>query len=67
MSSFRNLVRYSVVGVCVLTIVNCASVAIAHGPPLGVPEIDPSSASSALALLGSGALILAERFGFRRK
>ena len=34
-------------------------------PPIGVPEIDPGAAASALGLLLSGALVLTDRF--RRK
>ncbi len=50
----------------VVALVNCASSAFA-GPPLPAPEISPAAASSAIAVLAGSGLMLAERFGFRRK
>jgi hypothetical protein len=62
----RGFVYYLALGGLLATIANCAAVAMAAPPP-SVPEIDPSSAASAMAVLAGSGLMLAERFGFRRK
>lgn len=49
-----------------LVVVAFAGTAMAvPGDPMGVPEIDPSSAVGALTLLSGGVLLLTDRF--RRK
>lgn len=63
---FRSCLRYSAMALVVGGIMNMAQVAMAK-VPTPVPEIDPSSAASALAVLAGGGLMLAERMGFRRK
>lgn len=65
---FRNCLRFTAMTMIVGGIINVAGVALAA--PTGffdVPEIDPSSAASAFAVLAGSGLMLAERFGFRRK
>jgi hypothetical protein len=61
--------RFTATAFVVGGILNIAQIAGATPPPPGidVPEIDPSSAASALAVLAGGGLMLAERFGFRRR
>lgn len=65
---FRNSVHGVLLAALVVALVNCASNAFA-GPGSGfsAPEISPSAASSALAVLAGSGLMLAERLGFRRK
>ena len=62
----RDLLRSGLVVAMAAAVVNLATVGFAAPPP-GVPEIDPSSAASALAVLAGSGLILAERLGLRRK
>jgi hypothetical protein len=45
----------------VLVFVACSAPAFAKLPPPAVPEIDPTSAISALTLLSSGVLLLTNR------
>ena len=61
------LMRFSAMCLIVGGVLNISGVALAGGPVMGVPEIDPASAASALAVLAGGGLMLAERFGFRRR
>ena len=65
--SIRACLRFTAMAFVVGGIFNSAGISIAGGPPMGVPEIDPTSAASALAVLAGGGLMLAERFGFRRR
>jgi hypothetical protein len=39
----------------------------ASATPVGVPEIDPATATSGLALLAGAVLLLIERHGLRRR
>ena len=64
----RDLLRSGLVVAMAAAVLNLATVGFAAPPaPPGVPEIDPSSAASALAVLAGSGLILAERLGLRRK
>lgn len=58
MSWMRNSVR--AFGLLVL-VAGIGNVALAGGPVVGAPEIDPGSMASALALLSGGVLILTGR------
>ena len=71
MSKFvRSCLRVMAMAIVMGGIMNMAGVALA-APPTGfetdVPEIDPTSAASALAVLAGSGLMLAERFGYRRR
>lgn len=63
-SATQCLPRIAAIGCGVLAIAAVsASVALAAvGPPPSAPEIDPGSATSALALLAGGVLLLKSRF-----
>ena len=75
MSKFvRSCIRVMAMAIVVGGIMNSAGVSLAAPPAPesqnidgDVPEIDPTSAASALAVLAGGGLMLAERFGFRRR
>ncbi len=60
----RGFLHYGLLLGLAAAVVNCATVVMAAPP---APEIDPSSAASALAVLAGSGLMLAERFGFRKK
>lgn len=67
--SIRTCLRFTAMAFVVGGIFNSA-ISVVMAAPSGhfsVPEIDPSSAASALAVLAGGGLMLAERFGFRRR
>ncbi|MEQ9408328.1 MAG: hypothetical protein RIK87_11405 [Fuerstiella sp.] len=66
-SRTRNFCRYAAMSLAAIAVVSVGGVAQANFGPPAVPEIDPSSAASALTVLAGGGLILAERLGFRRK
>ena len=61
-SSAASLPRLATIG-CGMLVIGAvsASVALAGGPPPSAPEIDPGSATSALALLAGGVLLLKSR------
>lgn len=65
------MIRISVNGVLfsalVIALVNCSSSLVAAPPAIPVPEMSPAAATSAIAVLASSGLILAERLRFRRK
>ena len=63
---FRNSVHSVLLAALVVALINCASDVLA-APPAVAPEISPTAASSALAVLAGSGLMLAERLGFRRK
>lgn len=63
----RNSVHGILLASLVVALINCSSDLFAGGPVLGVPEISPATASSALAVLAGSGLMLAERLRFRRK
>ncbi|WP_145388634.1 hypothetical protein [Stieleria neptunia] len=64
--SFRKIVYIALLSAFTVSLWNLASTASA-APPAGVPEIDPSSAACALAVLSGCGLMVAERLGLRRK
>lgn len=66
MKSFSNIVaasaRYASMTCGALVIVTIiAAPVMAKSPPMGVPEIDPTSVASALALLTGGYFVLSRR------
>ncbi|MDX1928947.1 MAG: hypothetical protein SFV81_20620 [Pirellulaceae bacterium] len=66
------MIRSSLQGILfaglVVALINCGASAFATPPGgFGVPEISPTAASSAIAILAGSGLMLAERLGFRRK
>lgn len=64
----RDLLRSTLMLALVAAVINLPTIALgAPSVQFSAPEIDPSSAASALAVLAGSGLILAERFGIRRK
>lgn len=61
MRSWVACVRKAAGALLVLTAVAGSAIAGGPLPPTAVPEIDPGSAVSALALLSSGVLMLTDR------
>ncbi len=64
----RNSIHGILLATLVAAVINFApSLYASGGAVFGVPEISPSAASGAIAVLAASGLMLAERLGFRRK